>query len=91
MKASTFKDFDDFAEFIDNYAMDKDIDDAISGIKGEVDNVRFVDEKIDDGLDNGAYLMMRSYDIFLGDYKAYARFYYGNDDYVVTCVMVDED
>jgi hypothetical protein len=44
---------------------------------------RFVDEKIDDGCDNGEdeYVMMRSYDFFVDGEpeEYYVKFYYGDN------------
>lgn len=50
---------------------------------------KFVDEKIDDGCDDGedTYVMMRSYDVD----KYYVRIYYGNNSGIIGCVDVEED
>lgn len=50
---------------------------------------KFVDEKIDDGCDDGedTYVMMRSYDVD----KYYVRIYYGNNTGVIGCVDIDEN
>lgn len=50
------------------------------------ENVRFVDEKIDDSLDDGDYLMMRSYDIKDSNNNEYhVRFYYCQSSRKVSC------
>ena len=52
-------------------------------------NAVFVDEKIDDGLDNGDYLMMRSYNMtYVNGNKYYIRFYYPKKTRVITSVDV---
>lgn len=53
-------------------------------------NAVFVDEKIDDGLDNGDYLMMRSYNMtYVNGNKYYVRFYYPKKTRVITTVDVE--
>lgn len=53
-------------------------------------NAVFVDEKIDDGLDNGDYLMMRSYNMtYVNGNKYYVRFYYPNKTREITTVEVE--
>lgn len=50
-------------------------------------NAVFVDEKIDDGLDNGDYLMMRSYNMtYVNGDKYYVRFYYPRKTGTITFV-----
>lgn len=66
--------------------IDKDIFDAQCELEKVVDKVLSVDEKIDDGLDNGAYLMLRSYAVLLDGKEYRVRLYYPNDDYVVSYV-----
>lgn len=66
------------AGIIDSY---DDVDDVIDCLKVWFDDVRFIDEKIDDGCDEGeddTYVMMRSYDIKKGNDMFYLRLYYGD-------------
>lgn len=60
--------------------VDENIDDA-EEIMAKYGDVRFVDEKIDDGCDDGEddYVMMRSYNV--GEY--YVRIYYGNNTGII--------
>lgn len=52
-------------------------------------NAVFVDEKIDDGLDDGDYLMMRSYNMtYVNGNKYYVRFYYPKETREITSVDV---
>ena len=52
---------------------------------------RYVDEKIDDGLDDGNYLMMRSYDLTNRDGdKYYVRCYYPSNTDEITALDVEE-
>lgn len=52
--------------------------------------VRFVDEKIDDGLDDGDYLMMRSYDLNDRDgNKYYIRCYFPQSRQTITALDVE--
>lgn len=52
--------------------------------------VRFVDEKIDDGLDDGDYLMMRSYDLTDRDgNKYYVRCYFPQSRQTITALDVE--
>lgn len=52
--------------------------------------VRFVDEKIDDGLDDGDYLMMRSYDLTDRDgNKFYIRCYFPQSEETITALDVE--
>lgn len=60
--------------------MGKDIDECEEILKKNFNDVSFCDEKIDEGLDDDVYLMMRSYDVD----NVYVRFYYGDDDNIVT-------
>ena len=79
------------AEFIEEYVSGgialalegKDVD-AAPDILKQFGEVRFVDEKIDDGCDSDEdeYVMMRSYDA--GEF--YVRIYYGNNTRTVTYV-----
>lgn len=46
--------------------------------------VRFVDEKISDGLDDGDYLMMRSFDVN----DIYVRLFYAQSDGLISCVEI---
>lgn len=58
-----------------------DVNDVIECLKIWFDDVKFVDEKIDDGCDDegeDTYVMMRSYDIKKGDKLFYLRLYYGD-------------
>ena len=61
--------------------INNDVDDCERQLKNTFKNVRFVDEKIDDGLDEDeVYLMMRSFEVD----GHYLRLYFCNDDYIVT-------
>ena len=71
-------------ENIYGMCIDKDIDEAEEILKENFKNVRFCDEKIDDGLDDGGYLMMSSFDVD----GHYVRLYYPDDDYIITDVDV---
>ena len=52
--------------------------------------IRFVDEKIDDGLDDGDYLMMRSYDLTDRDgNKFYIRCYFPQSRQTITALAVE--
>ena len=74
------KDYDIIYELCDGL----DVSECEDVLKKHFDKVRLCDEKIDDGLDDGVYLMMRSYDVD----DAHVRLYYGNDDYIVTSIDV---
>lgn len=52
-------------------------------------SVRFVDEKIDDGLDDGDYLMMRSYDMATANGGYYVRCFYPRETMKITHVEVN--
>lgn len=66
-----------------------DIDDVENTATDNGFNAVFVDEKIDDGLDNGDYLMMRSYNMtYVNGNKYYVRFYYPKKTRVITSVDV---
>lgn len=74
---------------------DSDVDEVVDMLKfyGEV---RFVDEKIDDGVDDDEcedeYVMMRSYDLKTPDgHKFYIRLYYGNNSYKFTAYDYEEE
>ena len=67
-------------DIIYDLCIDKDIDKCEEILKKNFNDVYFCDEKIDEGLEDGVYLMMRSYDVD----NVYVRFYYGDDDYLVT-------
>jgi hypothetical protein len=71
-------------EDIYDMCMGKDIDEAEEILRKNFNNVRFCDEKIDDGLDDGGYLMMSSFDVD----GHYVRLYYPDDDYIITDVDV---
>ena len=71
-------------EDIDTLCMGEDIDDCESILEKEYGSCKFCDEKIDDGLDNGDYLMMRSYDVA----DLHVRLYYPRETMEVTCVNV---
>ena len=73
-------------EDIDDLCMGENIDDCERILEKEYGSCKFCDEKIDDGLDNGDYLMMRSYQV--GD--SYVRLYYPREKSEVTCVDVRE-
>lgn len=67
-----------------------DIDDVENTATDNGFNAVFVDEKIDDGLDNGDYLMMRSYNMtYVNGNKYYVRFYYPKKTRVITTVDVE--
>ena len=67
-----------------------DIDDVENTATDNGFNAVFVDEKIDDGLDNGDYLMMRSYNMtYVNGNKYYVRFYYPKKTRVITSVDVE--
>lgn len=72
------------AEDIYDMCIDKDIEDAEDILRKNFTNVRFCDEKIDEGLDDGVYLIMKSFDV--DDH--YVRLFYPNDTYIVTDVDV---
>lgn len=67
--------------------MDVDINDAVKALQENFKKVKFVDEKIDDGLDDGDYLMMSSYDV--DDF--YVRLYYPQQTREVTDIQVYEN
>jgi hypothetical protein len=71
-------------EDIYDMCIDKDIEDAEDILRKNFTNVRFCDEKIDEGLDDGVYLIMNSFDV--DDH--YVRLFYPNDTYIVTDVDV---
>ena len=71
-------------EDIYDMCIDKDIEEAEDILRKNFENVRFCDEKIDDGLEDGGYLMMSSFDVD----GHYVRLYYPDDDYIVTDVDV---
>lgn len=71
-------------EDIDTLCMGEDIDDCESILEKEYGSCTFCDEKIDEGLDDGDYLMMRSYDV--ADF--HVRLYYPRETREVTCVNV---
>ena len=71
---------DEIKEVIYDLCIEKDIDECEEILKKNFNDVSFCDEKIDEGLEDGVYLMMRSYDVD----NVYVRFYYGDDDYLVT-------
>ena len=69
-----------------------DVEEAKEALE-ELGEVRFVDEKIDDGVDDDdcedEYVMMRSYDLKTKDgEKFYIRLYYGNNTYLFTAYDV---
>lgn len=67
-----------------------DIDDVENTATDNGFNAVFVDEKIDDGLDNGDYLMMRSYNMtYVNGNKYYVRFYYPKKTREITTVDVE--
>lgn len=73
-------------EDIDDLCMGEDIDDCENILEKEYGSCYFVDEKIDDGLDDGDYLMMRSYQVG----NEYVRLYYPRETREVTYVDVRE-
>lgn len=44
---------------------------------------KFVDEKYDDKNDDDTYVMMRSYNLIIGETELYIRLYYGSESRVV--------
>lgn len=72
-------------EDIYDLCIDNDIDDCEKLITQEYGSCTFIDEKIDDGLDDGDYLMMRSYQV--GD--MYVRLYYPQTTRIVTDVNIN--
>ena len=74
---------DEIKEVIYDLCIDKDIDKCEEILKRNFNDVSFCDEKIDEGLEDDVYLMMRSYDVD----NVYVRFYYGDDDYLVTDIL----
>lgn len=74
------KDYDVIYDLCDGL----DVSECEDVLKKHFNEVRFCDEKIDDGLDDGVYLMMRSFDVD----DVYVKFYYGSDDYIVTHIVV---
>ena len=77
------KDYDIIYDLCDGL----DVSECEDVLKKHFNEVHFCDEKIDDGLDDGVYLMMRSYDVD----DAHVRLYYGNDDYIVTSIDVSSN
>ena len=70
-----------FERVVGLLTLDNDIDEAIENLEMVCDEVRFVDEKIDDGCDGcepDNYVMMRSYDVSKDNYSYYLRLYYGD-------------
>lgn len=66
--------------------IDMDIDDAEKILKENFKKVTYCDEKIDDGLDDGDYLIMRSYDVD----KYYVRLYFTRSKRIITDVFVNK-
>lgn len=82
------------ADLISNLE-ESDVDTVVDMLKFYGD-VRFVDEKIDDGVDDDEcedeYVMMRSYDLKTPDgHKFYIRLYYGNNSYKFTAYDYEEE
>ena len=71
-------------EDIDTLCLGEDIGACKDILEKEYGSCKFCDEKIDDGLDDGDYLMMRSYDV--ADF--HVRLYYPRQSGEVTCVEV---
>lgn len=71
-------------EDIDTLCIGEDIDDCLNILEKEYGSCTFCDEKIDEGLDDGDYLMMRSYDVA----DLHVRLYYPRETREVTCVNV---
>ena len=74
-------------EDFDNLCMGEDIDDCENILEKEYGSCTFCDEKIDEGLDDGDYLMMRSYDVA----NFHVRLYYPRETREVTCVDFREE
>lgn len=71
-------------EDIDTLCIGDDIDNCESILEKEYGSCTFCDEKIDEVLDDGDYLMMRSYDVA----DLHVRLYYPRETREVTCVNV---
>ena len=74
---------------------DSDVDEVVDMLKAHGE-VKFVDEKIDDGVDDDEsedeYVMMRSYNLTTPDgHKFYIRLYYGNNSYKFTAYDYEEE
>ena len=71
-----------------NALIGENIDDA-EDILSQFGKVRFVDESIDDGIDDDdsedEYVMMRSYDVG----KIHVRIYYGDNSGLIGCINID--
>lgn len=70
--------------------VDKNINDVEEILKGFGDEVEFIDEKIDDGCDEGEeddYVLMRSYQVD----KMYVRIYFGDNTRLIGNVELQED
>lgn len=60
---------------------DRDVDEVKSDIESMFGEMKFIDEKIDDGCDDDEddnYVMMRSYDFTYKGVDFYIRLYYGD-------------
>ena len=73
----------DITEKIYDACIGKDVSECENILK-EFGSTKFVDEKIDDGNDDGGYVMMRSYDVG----ELYVKLYYADSDMVVSYVDV---
>ena len=72
----------------------EDIDEIVEVLKVWFDDVRFVDEKIDDGCDESEeddYVMLRSYDITKNGKRYYLRLFYGDNTMLVGSYEVEGD
>lgn len=70
-----------------------DINDVVDRLE-QLGNLKFVDEKIDDGLDEDCedeYLMMSSYTLSTDNQDFYIRLYYGNNTHTLSCAFVNEE
>lgn len=72
------------SELIEELCTEQDIDRLEDILKEHFTDVKFVDEKIDDGLDDGDYLKMRSYNA--DDF--YVRFFYPDSTGIVSSIEV---
>ena len=64
--------------------IDKYVDDAEDTLKENFKKVSYCDEGYDDGLDDGDYLMYRTYDVD----KYYVKMYYPQSTGIISCVDV---
>lgn len=73
----------DKINIIENECIGRSITECENRLKKHF-SVKFVDEKIDDGNNDGSYCMMRSYDVD----EYYVRLYYNDNNGIVSDVSV---